>query len=78
MNSRKPNRIGLTINPDNTETVTGTGFGSLQGTANYVTSTQTIPLQITSWSDGQIIVVLPANTSGGTVKFATATGQNFQ
>jgi hypothetical protein len=79
MNSRKPNRVGLVISPDNsTETVTGTGFGALTGTANYVTSTQTIPLQITSWSDTQIIVVLPPNATGGTVKFATSTGQNFQ
>jgi hypothetical protein len=78
MNSRKPKVNGFTINPDNTETVNGTGFGSVQGTATYVTSTQTLPLQITSWSDAQIIVMLPANTTGGTVKFVTPTGQNFQ
>jgi hypothetical protein len=76
--ARIPKRISTTINPDNTETVTGTGFGLATGTANYVTSTQTIPLQITSWSDAQIIVVLPPNVSGGTVNFATANGQQFQ
>lgn len=79
MNSRKPKIANHTLNADNTETFIGTGFGSLRGTANYVVSNQTTTLQITSWSNGQIIVVLPANTpSGGTFNFATATGQNFQ
>jgi hypothetical protein len=78
INIRTAHITGTQPNPDNTLTVMGTGMGWLMGTATLFNGTQTIPLQINSWSDTQLIVVLPANVTGGAINYATANGQTFK
>lgn len=55
-------------------TVTGSGFGSTQLSVNTVTLNDNVA-DITSWTDTQIIVTLPANPPGSyPLRIKTADG----
>ncbi|GEM_PF-2263406 len=61
-------------------TISGTNFGSTQATGSYVGFTLNgvvvVALAVTSWSNNQIVVVVPASTPSGSVSLfvQTATG----
>jgi RHS repeat-associated protein len=64
--------------PGTSVTITGSGFGSMQGTVNFNAVPAT---SITSWDDGQIVAIVPSGTMTGPVSVQeaniTATGPRF-
>jgi len=78
MNVTAPRITDVSLGPNNTQMVTGVGFGWLPGTATFVSPSRAVPLQITSWSDTQFVYIVPDGLNGGGFQYATANGQKFQ
>ena len=73
--STAPNIVSVLPNPAKAGdpiTVTGTGFGATQGTSQLLYDG--VAISVTSWSDTQIIAVLPSPKAAGTYNVQVMVG----